>query len=125
MPLDSNLEAEGYNEMANTMSEDALFKALLKNKPPQKQTPKPPAPQPAPIKETFKAAAPPAEIHEMETPVIETRPVKSSHDTDQVVESIKNLTSSVNMMYGLMKTVITPVLVLILVIGIAILVKGR
>jgi hypothetical protein len=125
MPLDSSLEAEGYNKMANTMSEDALFKALLKNKPPQKQTPKPPAaPQPAPIKETFKASAPPAEIHEMETPVIETRPVKSSHDTDQVVESIKNLTSSVNMMYGLMKTVITPVLVLILIIGIAILVKG-
>jgi hypothetical protein len=109
--------------MANTMSEDALFKALLKNKPPQKQTPKPPAaPQPAPIKETFKAAAPQVEIHEMETPVIETQPVKS-HDTDQVVESIKNLTSSVNMMYGLMKTVITPVLVLILIIGIAILVK--
>jgi len=122
MPLDSSLGAEGYNKMANTMSEDALFKALLKNKPPQKQTPKPPA-APAPIKETFKAAAPPVEIHEMETPVIETRPVKSSHDTDQVVESIKNLTSSVNMMYGLMKTVITPVLVLILIIGIAILVK--
>jgi hypothetical protein len=122
MPLD--FEAEGYNKMAN-MSEDALFKALLKNKPPQKQIPKPPAaPQPAPVKETFKAAAPPAEIHEVETPVIETRPVKSSsHDTEQVVESIKNLTSSVTMMYGLIKTVITPVLVLILIIGVAILVK--
>lgn len=108
------------------MSEDALFKALLKNKPPQKPIQKPPvAPQPEPKKETFKAAAaPPVEIHEMETPVIETRPVKS-HDTDQVVESIKNLTSSVNMMYGLMKTVITPVLVLILIIGVAILVMGR
>jgi hypothetical protein len=109
--------------MANSMSEDALFKALLKNKPPQQQIKKPPAaPQPVPKKETFQAAAPPAEIHEMETPVIETQPVKS-HDTDQVVESIKNLTSSVNMMYGLMKTVITPVLVLILIIGVAILVR--
>ncbi len=122
MPLDSSLEAEGYNEMANTMSEDALFKALLKNKPPQKPIQKPPVAQPEPKKETFKAAAPPVEIHETETPVIETRPVKSN-DTDQIAESIKNLTSSVNMMYGLMKTVITPVLVLILIIGIALLVK--
>ncbi len=110
--------------MANSMSEDALFKALLKNKPPQQQIQKPPAPQPAPKKETFKAAAPPAETYEMERPVIETPPPKS-HDTDQVVEAIKNLTSSVNMMYGLMKTVITPVLVLILIIGVAILVKGK
>ena len=114
--------AEGYNKMANTMSEDALFKALLKNKPPQQQ--KPPAPQPAPKKETIKAAEPPVETYELETPVIETPPPRT-HDTEQVVEAIKNLTSSVNMMYGLMKTVITPVLVLILVIGIAILVKGR
>ncbi|MCZ7398382.1 MAG: hypothetical protein O8C62_01660 [Candidatus Methanoperedens sp.] len=60
----------------------------------------------------------------MERPVIETPHVKS-HDTDQVVESIKNLTSSVNMMYGLIKTVITPVLVLILIIGVAILVRSR
>jgi hypothetical protein len=112
--------------MANSMSEDALFKALLKNKPPQKPIQKLPVapPQPEPKKETFKAAAPPVEIHEMEKPVIETRPVKSN-DTDQVVESIKNLTSSVNMMYGLMKTVITPVLVLILIIGIALLVKAK
>ncbi|MFZ3060178.1 MAG: hypothetical protein WA102_10635 [Candidatus Methanoperedens sp.] len=110
--------------MANSMSEDALFKALLKNRPPQQQIQKPPAaPQPAPKKETFKAAAPPAETYEMETPV-ETPHVKS-HDTDQVVESIKNLTSSVNMMYGLIKTVITPVLVLILIIGVAILVRSR
>lgn len=111
--------------MANSMSEDALFKALLKNRPPQQQIQNPPAaPQPAPKKEAFKAAVPPAETYEMETPVIETPHVKS-HDTDQVVESIKNLTSSVNMMYGLMKTVITPVLVLILIIGVAILVRSR
>ncbi len=110
--------------MANPMSEDALFKALLKNKPTQQQIQKPPAaPQPAPKKE-IKPAAPPAEIHEIVKPVIETPPPKS-HDTEQVVEAVKNLTSSVNMMYGLMKTVITPVLVLILIIGIAILVKGK
>ena len=124
MPLDFKFGGRRV-QMANSMSEDALFKALLKNRPPQQQIQNPPAaPQSAPKKETFKAAAQPVETYEMETQVIETSHVKS-HDTDRVVESIKNLTSSVNMMYGLIKTVITPVLVLILVIGVAILVRSR
>jgi len=42
-----------------------------------------------------------------------------------VVESINNLNSSVNLMYSLIKTVIAPVLVLILIVGIAILVKSN
>lgn len=109
--------------MANSMSEDALFKTLLKNKP--QQQPKPPVAQNV-RKETPKTPAPaPVETYEKEEPVIESRsvhPVKSA-ETDKVVESLKDLNSSVNMMYGMMKTVIVPVLVLILIVGIAILVK--
>ncbi|MDP2765993.1 MAG: hypothetical protein Q8O41_00855, partial [Candidatus Methanoperedens sp.] len=62
-----------------------------------------------------------------EKPVIETAitpPIKPM-ETELVVESIKNLNASVNMMYGLIKTVIVPVLVLILIIGIALLVKPK
>ena len=101
--------------MANSMSEDALFKALLKNKP-QQQVPV--------RKEVQKPAheAQPAESYEEKEPVIETPPVKPL-EIERVEESLKNLTSSVNMMYGLIKTVIVPVLVLILIVGIAILVR--
>ncbi len=105
-----------------TMTEDALFKALLKNKPPQ-QPQKPPAAHPVPAKETFRTApaAQPAESYEMEE--ITAKPPVKPVQADLVVESIKNLNSSVNAMYGLIKTVIVPVLVLILIIGIAILVR--
>ncbi len=97
------------------MSEDALFKALLKNKPQQQ----------VPVRKEIQRPAPetqPAESYEEKEPVIETPPVKPL-ETDLALESIKNLTASVNMMYGLIKTVIVPVLVLILIVGIAILVK--
>lgn len=105
--------------MAN-MSEDALFKALLKNKP---QAQKPVAQQIPVRKEVQRpVAAPPAEIYEKKEPVIEKIPVKSI-EPDLVVEQIKNLTASVNMTYGLIKTLIAPVMVLMLIVGILILVK--
>lgn len=112
--------------MANSMSEDALFKTLLKNKPQQQPPQQPqrrPAAQTVPARETFRTApAPqPAESYEKEENTA-TPPVKPVQ-ADFVVESINNLNSSVNLMYGLIKTVIAPVLVLILIIGIAILVK--
>ncbi len=111
--------------MSSSMSEDQLFKALLKKKP---EVQKPQVAQMAQIparKEAFKAvpAAQPVEVK----PVIEaaiTPPVKPM-ETELVVESIKNLNASVNLMYGLIKTVIVPVLVLILIVGIAILVKAK
>lgn len=112
--------------MANSMTEDALFKTLLKNKPqqqPPQQPQKPPAARTVPTRETFRTvpAVQPAESYEKEE-IIATPPVKPVQ-VDLVVESIKNLNSSVNLMYSLIKTVIAPVLVLILIIGIAILVK--
>ena len=57
--------------MAN-MSEDALFKALLKNKPPQ-QPPKPPVAQSIPRREVPgpSPAAQPVERYQHEEPLIE------------------------------------------------------
>jgi hypothetical protein len=103
--------------MPSTMSEDQLFKALLKKKP-QAQVPV--------KKEAVKTvpAAQPVEVYEEKQPVIETPPVKPL-ETELIVEEIKNLTSSVNMMYGLIKTVLLPVLVLILIVGIAILMRTK
>jgi uncharacterized phage-associated protein len=102
--------------MPNSMSEEELFKTLLKKKP-EAQIPV--------KKEVLKAvpAAQPFEVHEKKEPVIET-PVETL-DIEPVVDSLKNLTASVNMMYGLVKTVIVPVLVLILIVGIAILLKAK
>lgn len=101
--------------MANSMSEEQLFKTLLKNKP-EAQVPV--------KKEVLKAvpAAQPVEIHEKKEPAFETPPVETL-DIEPVVESLKNLTDRVNTMYGLIKTVIVPVLVLILIVGIAILIR--
>ncbi len=101
--------------MASPMSEDQLFKALLKKKPEAQVPVKKEPPRPVP-------AAKPVEVYEEKQPVIETPPVKPL-ETGPIVEEIKNLTSSVNMMYGLIKTVIVPVLVLVLIVGIALLLK--
>lgn len=113
--------------MAN-MSEDALFKALLKNKPPQ-QPPKPPVVQNEPKKEVPRPVpvAQHVEKSEIQEELIEKRlppPVKPL-DLEPVVDSINRLNSSVNMIYGIMKNIMVPVLVLILVISIAILVKSK
>ncbi len=99
------------------MSEDELFKALLKKKPEAQVPVRKEVQKPAPT-------AQPAESYEKPEPVIETPPVKPL-ETELVIESIKNLNASVNMLHGLIKTVIVPVLVLILIVGIAILVKGK
>ena len=110
--------------MAN-MSEDALFKALLKNKPPQ-QPPKSQVVQNIPRKDIPKAfpVAPPVE-YKVEEPPIETKiiPVVKTVDLEPVTDSINRLNSSANMIYGLMKNVIVPVLILTLVISIAILIR--
>lgn len=108
--------------MANSMTEDALYKALLKNKPPQ-QPQKPPAAQPVPARETFRTAPAPQPVVSYEKEEFAATPPVKPVQADLVAESIKNLNSSVNLIYSLIKTVIAPVLVLILIIGIAILVK--
>ncbi|PWB51337.1 MAG: hypothetical protein C3F06_11025 [Candidatus Methanoperedenaceae archaeon] len=120
------LEAEGYKKMAN-MSEDALFKALLKNKPPQ-QPPKPMVAQSIPRKEIPRpAAAPPVERYQVEEPRIEPKiaPVVQPVNLEPVVDSINRLNSSINMIQGIMKNIITPILILILVVSIGILIQSK
>ena len=108
-----------------TYSEDALFKALLKNKPPQ-QPPKPAAP--APRKEVPRPVPPaqPVETLQRQEPVMETRivapPVKPI-DLEPVIDSINRLNSNMNQMHGMIKTMMVPVLVLILLVAIGILLK--
>lgn len=107
--------------MPSSMSEEDLFKTLVKRKP---EAQKPYIAQSTQRKEALRTvpAAQPAETYEKKEPVIETPPVKPL-ETELIVEAVKNLTTSVNMIYGLIKTVILPVLVFILVVGIAILVR--
>lgn len=117
----------------SSMSEEDLFKTLLKNKPPQKIQIGQKTQVPVRI-EIIKPvpAAQPVETYEKESPVIQT-PVIQTYKTpdvnplenELVVESIKNLTASVNTMHGLMKSVIVPVLVLILIVEIMVLIKLR
>jgi hypothetical protein len=112
--------------MAN-MSEDALFKALLKNKPPQ-QPPKPPVAQSVPRKEVpGPAAAPPVERCKVEEPVIEPKiiPVVKPVNLEPVVDSINRLNSSISMIHGMMKTIVTPILILILIVSIGILIQTK
>jgi hypothetical protein len=111
--------------MAN-MSEDALFKALLKNKPPQ-QPPKPAVAQSVPRKEVPKPAAPPVERYQVEEPVIEPKviPVVKPVNLEPVVDSINRLNSSIIMIHGMMKTIVTPILILILIVSIGILIQTK
>ncbi len=113
--------------MAN-MSEDALFKAILKNKPPQQPT-KPPVAQDEPKKEVPRPVpvAQHVEKYEIQEQPVEKKlpPSVKPLDLGPVVDSINRLNSGVNMIYGIMKNVMVPVLVLILVISIAILVKSK
>ncbi len=112
--------------MPNSMSEADLFKTLLKKKP-EGQMPQVAQKAQVPLRREAVKPVPapqPAEIYENKEPVIEKPSVKPP-DIEPVAESIKNLTASVNLMYGLIKTVIVPVLVLILIVGIAILVKPK
>ncbi len=108
-----------------SMSEDALFKAILKNKPQQstQSVQTVPKTQAAVKKEVVKPAPQILEVREIERQETKITHVSDPMQMNPVVESIKNLNSSVNMMYGLMKTVIVPVLILIVVVGVAILVR--
>lgn len=97
-------------------SEDAMFKALLHNKPPapvQKQQariePVQQAQQAAPVRQE---------------PVVVTQPVPLPIvKLEPVIDSINNLTASVNQIHSLMKTIVVPVMILILLVGIGILIK--
>ena len=101
-------------------SEDAMYNALLKNRPAQPSVPKT-AVRAEPVKNI------PAAQPVIEEPVAETKipaPVEAPVQPEvvQSLESIEKLNASVNMVYGLVRTAVV-VLVLILVVGIAILVK--
>ncbi|VVB85186.1 Uncharacterised protein [uncultured archaeon] len=104
-------------------SEDAMYKALLKNKPAQQSTPLvkkslPVKTEPVPAPQEVSAYREPA-VEAAVSPAVAVAPVKAA----QIEESIKNLTTSVNMVQGLLKTAII-VLVLILIVGLASLIKG-
>ncbi len=139
-----------------SMNEDAMFKALLKNKPQQPKTSQTPIAkevQPMVAKPSFsknsedtmynvllknkpqtlqkiqarpESVRAPEPVHKIEEPVVQTsvavippiNPVQNTYSS----ESIEKLASSVNMVYGLLKTAVI-VLVLILVVGIAVLIK--
>jgi Tfp pilus assembly protein FimV len=102
-------------------SEDAMYKALLKNKPAQQSTPL--VKKSLPVKTEPVPA--PQEVSAYKEPVVEAAvsPAVSPVKADQIEESIKNLTASVNTVQGLLKTAII-VLVLILIVGLASLIKG-
>jgi hypothetical protein len=107
--------------MGAASSEDAMYKALLRNKPAQQSTPlaqksQPVRTEPIPV---------PQAINTYKEPVVEApvSPAVAPVQADQVEESIKNLTVSVNTVQGLLKTAII-VLVLILIVGLASLIKG-
>ncbi len=102
-------------------SEDAMYKALLRNKPAQQNAPlaqksQPVRTEPIPAQQAASAYKEPV----VEAPV---SPAVAPVQADQFEESIKNLTTSVNTVQGLLKTAII-VLVLILVVGLASLIKG-
>ncbi|NJD76731.1 MAG: hypothetical protein FIB08_06505 [Candidatus Methanoperedens sp.] len=103
-------------------SEDAMYKALL-NRPQKQVIQKPQVKESAPVAQVIAAPAEP----KIEVPVIETRVAQGMKpaETEAIVESIKALNASVNMVHGLLKTVIVPVLVLMLLIGIALLIKAK
>lgn len=120
-----------------SMDEDAMFKALLKNKPQQKDPAKKEVkaasssvPEAKPLysrnSEAVKIVRAP--VFEVEEQVVEPKiipvaaPAVIPVQTSASPESMDKLTASVNMVYGLMRTTVI-VLVLMLVVGIAILIK--
>ncbi len=105
---------------ASKGSEDAMFKALLHNRPvPPAQKPQVRIePRPEPMQSAPHAAhvqQEPVEIAQASPPPVMT--------LEPVVDSINNLTASVNQLQSLMKTTVLPVIILILLVGIGILVK--
>ncbi len=105
-----------------TYSEDALFKALLKNKPPQQPKPAVPVQKkeiPVPVPEVKQVETVQKQEQVISAPVIPVPPL----DIEPVIESINRMNSNINQLHGTIKTMIVPVLVLILVIAIGILLK--
>ncbi len=98
-------------------SEDAMFKALLHNKPP--------APVPKQQAKLEPVQTTPQVTRVQQEPVVMTQasppPVIK---LEPVVDSINNLSVSVNQIHSLMKTIVVPVMILILLVGIGILIKS-
>jgi len=101
-------------------SEDAMYKALLHNRP-QAHAPKPPVrvePRYEPVQQV------PQEAMVKQEPVVITQvsppPVVK---LEPVIDSINNLTASMIQIHSLMKTIVVPVMILTLLIGIGILIK--
>ncbi len=99
-------------------SEDALFKALLKNKPPQQPT----KPMAVPVKKDFPR---PPTAEAIPEPVIESVTPPPKIDLEPVIDSINCLNSTLNQIHGTIKTVIIPILALILVVSIGILIQSK
>jgi len=99
-------------------SEDALFKALLKNKPPQQ----PPKPMAAPVKKDIPRPPP---VEARPEAVIERIIPPPKIDLEPVIDSINRLNSTLNQIHGTIKTIIVPILALILVVAIGILIQPK
>ncbi|KCZ70582.1 hypothetical protein ANME2D_02603 [Candidatus Methanoperedens nitroreducens] len=109
------------------MDEDAMFKALLKNKPQQQK-------KQALVKEDIKETVPatnPVDIHKNGEKMQDIHAVQAAGTYEnkelimqaELIEgSIKNLIISVDRVHNLLRTLIAPVLVLILIVGIAVLI---
>ena len=97
-------------------SEDAMFKALLHNKPPA------PVPKQQAKVEPVQTAPPVARVQQEPVVITQVSPPPVIK-LEPVVDSINNLTASVNQIHGLMKTIVMPVMILILLVGIGILIK--
>lgn len=99
-------------------SEDAMFKALLHNRP------APPAQKPQVRVEPRPEPMQPQAAQVQQEPVVITQVSPPPVITiEPVVNSINNLTASVNQLQSLMKTTVLPVIILILLVGVGILVK--
>jgi hypothetical protein len=98
-------------------SEDALFKALLKNKPQQ-----PTKPMAVPVKKDIPRPVPPP-VEARPEPVIEKIIPPPKIDLEPVIDSIIRLNSTLNQIHGTIKTIIVPILALILVVAIVIFIQ--
>ncbi len=101
-------------------SEDAMYKALLHNRPPT-PAPKPPA-RVEPVYEPVQPAPQVAMVQQEPVVMTQISPPPLVK-LEPVVDSINNLTAIVNQIHGLIKTIVVPVMILILLVGIGILIK--
>ena len=97
-------------------SEDAMFKALLHNKPPA------PVPRQQVKVEPVQTAPQVARVQQEPVVITQVSPPPVVK-LEPVVDSINNLTANVIQIHGLMKSIVVPVIILILLVGIGILIK--